>query len=117
MLRPLYQAKRQLDYLVRKTAMRDEGVPRYRLTEGPLDRIDDVLVQIRGAFSELEADQPERHLMGWFILGLFVGAIIGYFTAALMFAASREDGDVGARTSRVDVAVAERDPTRHLESR
>ena len=53
-LRPLHTAKRELDFLNRYVGMRDEGVPRYRVTEGQLDRIDDVLNQIRGAFSDLE---------------------------------------------------------------
>jgi hypothetical protein len=29
--------------------------------------------------------------MIWFLVGLFVGAILGYFTAALMFAAAARD--------------------------
>lgn len=32
-----------------------------------------------------------------FLLGLFIGGIIGYFTAALMVAADRADRDAGLK--------------------
>ena len=53
-LRPLHQAKRELDFLTRYTTMTDEGVPRYVLTQGQLERIADILTQLRKSFYNLD---------------------------------------------------------------
>ena len=53
-LAPLWKARRQLDHMVRMTGMTDAGVPRYRLTEDQLDRIDDLLAEVRTSFANLE---------------------------------------------------------------
>ena len=51
-LRPLNQSLDKMKYTWRKMLV--EGGAPYRLTEGQLDRIDDVLVKLRARFEEME---------------------------------------------------------------
>ena len=53
-IKPLYQAQRELDFLNRYVTMNDAGVAAFRLTQGQLDKLASLLGELKASYTKLE---------------------------------------------------------------